>query len=175
MRPAAPPVLTQEQACKRDADRLVRVRASQAIEEVISFERELGCEKLRPQLLRLKESLGVDGTRTDLQVASQAASPVVMPSAPQITPRANVQVAGLPQPQPQVREVPATDSGLQNPRAAAQPAATPGDDGCKRDEETLAHLRASPALDQIVKFERELHCTRLRPQIARLRESVGAN
>lgn len=175
VRPAAPPVLTQEQACKRDADRLVRVRASQAIEEVISFERELGCEKLRPQLLRLKESLGVDGTRTDLQVASQAASPVVMPSAPQITPRANVQVAGLPQPQPQVREVPATDSGLQNPRAAAQPAATPGDDGCKRDEETLAHLRASPALDQIVKFERELHCTRLRPQIARLRESVGAN
>jgi hypothetical protein len=181
VRPAVPPVLTQEQVCKRDADRLVRVRASQAIEDVISLERELGCEKLRPQVLRLKESIGVDGTRTDLQVASQAtsqqatpqpASPAVTPPAPQTTPRANVQVAGLPQ--PQVREVPATDSGL-TPRAPAQPASTPGDDGCKRDEETLAHLRASPALDQIVKFERELHCTRLRPQIARLRESVGAN
>jgi hypothetical protein len=51
----------------------------------------------------------------------------------------------------------------------------PGDDACKRDEEKLAHLRANPALDQIVKFEQELHCARLRPQIARLRESVGAN
>jgi hypothetical protein len=81
----------------------------------------------------------------------------------------------LPQPQSQVRELPAAASGVQSPRAAVQPVSTPGDDACKRDEEKLAHLRANPALDQIVKFEQELHCTRLRPQIARLRESVGAN
>jgi hypothetical protein len=175
VRPAAPPVLTQEQVCKRDADRLVRVRASQAIEEVASFERELGCEKLRPQLLRLKESLGVDGTRTDPQRPSQVASPVVTPPAQQTAPHVTVQVAELPQPQSQVRELPAVDSSQQSPRAAVQPVPTSGDDACKRDEEKLAHLRANPALDQIVKFEQELHCARLRPQIARLRESVGAN
>jgi hypothetical protein len=163
VRPLAPPAPTQEQVCKRDADRLVHVRASLALKEVISLERELGCEELRPQILRLKESLGGDSVHTDPQVAS----PVITPSAPQATPHVTVQAAGLPQPQPQVRE--------QSPRAAVQPVSTPEDDGCKRDEEKLAHLRASPAPDQIVKFEQELHCARLRPQIARLRESVGAN
>jgi hypothetical protein len=173
-RPAAPPALTHEQVCKRDADRLVLVRASQALDEVISLERELGCEELRPQILRLKESLGGDSVHTDPQVATPVITPIT-PSAPQPTPHLTVQVAGLPQPQPQVRASPAAVSDLQSPRAAVQSVSTPEDGGCKRDEEKLAHLRANPALDQIVKFEQELHCTRLRPQIARLRESVGAN
>jgi hypothetical protein len=173
-RPAAPPALTHEQVCKRDADRLVHVRASQALDEVISLERELGCEELRPQILRLKESLGGDSVHTDPQVAAPVITPIT-PSAPQTAPHLTVQVAVLPQSQPQVRAPPAAVSDLQSPRAAVQPVSTPEDGGCKRDEEKLAHLRANPALDQIVKFEQELHCTRLRPQIARLRESVGAN
>jgi hypothetical protein len=170
-RPSAPPALTHEQVCKRDSDRLVHVRASQALEEVISLERDLGCEELRPQILRLKESLGGDSVHTDPRVAA----PVITPSAPQTAPHITVQVAVLPQSQPQVRAPPAAVSDPQSPRAAVQPVSTPEDGGCKRDEEKLAHLRANPALDQIVKFEQELRCTRLRPQIARLRESVGAN
>jgi hypothetical protein len=56
-----------------------------------------------------------------------------------------------------------------------QPTATPVEDACKREEEKLVRLRANPSLDQIVRFDQELRCTRLRPQIARLRESVGAD
>src|SRR5215470_9968268 len=48
--------IAQEEACKRDEDRLVQLRATQARDELIRFERELGCERLRPQLLRLRES-----------------------------------------------------------------------------------------------------------------------
>jgi hypothetical protein len=49
--------IQQDQACKRDAEMLARLRASQARDEVIRFERELGCERLRPQVVRLRESV----------------------------------------------------------------------------------------------------------------------
>jgi caspase domain-containing protein len=144
--PVSLPPMTQQQACKRDGERLVRLRATQVREEVIRFERELGCEKLRPQLLRLKESIAVDSP-----------GEVTVPSPPQ----------------PQ--EASGTDIGLESPRSQNQPASVQPDEACKRDGERLARLRASPALEQITRFEQELRCTRLRPQIARLRESVGGN
>jgi hypothetical protein len=55
-----PASISQDQICKREADRLARLRVSQARDEVIRFERELGCEKLRPQVVRLRESVGSD-------------------------------------------------------------------------------------------------------------------
>jgi Caspase domain len=136
--PLAPSPMSQEQACKRDGDRLARLRVSQVREEVAVFERELGCERLRPQLLRLKESIALDSARADLDVPPQVIPPVSV------------------QPQP-------------------QPLSAPPDEVCKRDQEKLARLRANPTLDQITRFEQELRCTRLRPQIARLRESAGGN
>jgi Caspase domain len=145
--PLSLPPVTQEQACKRDGDRLVRLRATQVREEVISFERELGCERLRPQLLRLKESIAVDSPRADAQVSPQVSVPT----------------------RSQPLEASRADTGLQSQPVSAQP------DDCKRDGERLARLRASPTLDQITRFEQELRCARLRPQIARLRESVGGN
>jgi hypothetical protein len=165
--PAPPPVLTkltQEQVCKRDADWLVHVRASQSLEEVISLERELGCEKLRPQVLRLKESLGLDSPRADSPVIASAGAT----RASQLTPRSSVQVIVPP-------KAPAAEPALQESRVVTLPADTPVGDACKRDEEKLVRLRANPSLDQIERFERELRCARLRPQVARLRESVGAN
>ena len=53
----APP-LSPEALCERDEDRLVRLRANPTNEEASSFASELSCEKLRPQLSRLMESLG---------------------------------------------------------------------------------------------------------------------
>jgi uncharacterized caspase-like protein len=153
--------LTQEQVCKRDADWLVRVRASQSFDEVISLERELGCERLRPQVLRLKESLGLDSPRADAPVIASAGAT----RSSQITPRSSIQVI--------VSPTQAPEPAQQGP--PAETAAAPLEDACKRDEEKLVRLRASRSLDQIVRFEQELRCTRLRPQIARLRESVGAN
>src|SRR5258706_6980448 len=53
--------MTQEQACRRVEERLAGLRASQARDEVVRFERELGCERLRPQVVRLRESLSAEG------------------------------------------------------------------------------------------------------------------
>ena len=46
---------------------------------------------------------------------------------------------------------------------------------CKPDEERLTRLSASLERDEVVRFEYELGCERLRPQVVRLRESLGAN
>jgi hypothetical protein len=49
--------LTPDEICKRDGDRLERLRSSPKSNEAARFANELGCEKLRPQLLALMESL----------------------------------------------------------------------------------------------------------------------
>jgi hypothetical protein len=46
-----------EDACSRDSARLARLRAEPSIEAITRFERELGCEQIRAQLRRLRESL----------------------------------------------------------------------------------------------------------------------
>jgi len=51
--------ITVEDACARDAERLARLRADPSIDAITKFERELGCEHIRPQLRRLRESLGL--------------------------------------------------------------------------------------------------------------------
>jgi hypothetical protein len=55
--PQTQPVAAED-ACARDASRLARLRADPSIDAVKTFERELGCEQIRPQLQRLRESLG---------------------------------------------------------------------------------------------------------------------
>ncbi|WFU45889.1 caspase family protein (plasmid) [Bradyrhizobium sp. CB82] len=46
-----------EDTCTRDMARLLSVRAEPTLEAITKFERELGCERLRSQLLRLRESV----------------------------------------------------------------------------------------------------------------------
>src|SRR5215471_6015500 len=65
-------VLRQEQACRRDEEKLVQLRATQARDELIRFERELGCERLRPQLLRLRESIFARGESGELAATQQS-------------------------------------------------------------------------------------------------------
>ena len=50
--------LTPDEICKRDGERLERLRSSPTSNEAARFANELGCEKLRPQLLGLMGSLG---------------------------------------------------------------------------------------------------------------------
>jgi hypothetical protein len=52
------PALTPSEVCKRDGDRLARLRGNPSAEEAQHFATELRCEMLRPQFLRLMESLG---------------------------------------------------------------------------------------------------------------------
>ena len=148
----APPLIPQEQICKRDEERLTRLRASPAPDEVIRFERELGCERLRLQVVRLRESVSAEGDRGDREAAQ-----------------------GPPAEQPR----PTADVGPQNPQrdasARVAPSSIPQEQICKRDEERLARLRASAARDEVIRFEHELGCEKLRPQVVRLRESLGVN
>ena len=71
-RPAPPVVyagvtdLTSDETCRRDGDRLARLRASPSGEETQRFASELGCEALRPQLQRLMESSGLGRARAAL-------------------------------------------------------------------------------------------------------------
>jgi outer membrane protein OmpA-like peptidoglycan-associated protein len=69
-----------EQTCKGDQERLVRLRATQSRDELIRFERELGCERLRPQLLRLEESILAQGERGEPDAAQRP--PAAQPPAP---------------------------------------------------------------------------------------------
>src|SRR5205807_1533253 len=60
--PADPPkvavaTVEREPACKQDEARLSKIRANPSLSELAALERDLGCERLRPQIVRLRESL----------------------------------------------------------------------------------------------------------------------
>lgn len=139
--PTAPP---QDQAsCKRDEERLARLRISQDPDEVVRFERELTCEKLRPQVIRLRESVAGGQDRGGPESTGQGQQK---------------------ERQARIEDKPAT---------AAPPTVSP-EVACKRDEEKLTRLRVSRAREEVIKFEHDLACEKLRPQVVRLRESVVA-
>jgi hypothetical protein len=151
--PAAPPAGTEvaalmlDEICKRDEERLERLRKSPSSEEAARFANELGCDKLRPQLLALVEDLG--------------------PSAP-----AAAAVGGAKSEASDTRATNEADAPA-TPSADTQVAAVTPDDVCKRDEERLERLRKSPSSEEAARFANELGCDKLRPQISRLAESLG--
>ena len=67
--------LASSETCKSGRDRLARLRGNPSAEEVQHFENELSCEILRPQFLRLKESVG-------LAVPAPSAPASALPTAP---------------------------------------------------------------------------------------------
>jgi len=158
-KPNSVPVLSQEQNCKLEEEWLTRLRANPVADQIARLERELSCTQLRPQIARLRESANV----------SDAHPQNVTP--PLGSPR--------PQPEPPRQQVeptqPKADPGPQKTATAPPLSSLSPSEVCKRDEATLARLRASPAPDEIARFERDLGCARLRPQVVRLRESVSAN
>ncbi len=71
-----------------------------------------------------------------------------------------------------------TEPGKIGPAKTSQPvqaARDTADDGCTRDEQRLARLRANPSRVDIANFQEELTCTRLRAQVQRLFESVDSD
>jgi Caspase domain len=76
--------------------------------------------------------------------------------------------------EPPRQPAPAVDSAPKvAPTQQAQAQPVPAEDPCARDAERLARLRTDPSVDAITKFERELGCEHIRPQLRRLRESLG--
>jgi len=129
----APAAVDPALACRRDEQRLARLRSNPVPDEIASFQRELSCAQLRPQVQRLFES-----------VASEPRPP----SAP-------------------------GDIGSKTLRQQAQDQPIRTEDACARDSARLARLRADPSIDAITRFERDLGCEQIRPQLQRLRESLG--
>jgi hypothetical protein len=129
--PTPAPQTSDTVSCSRDEQRLAQLRAEPARDQIVKFEKDLVCTRLRAQVARLLESVGPTGP------ASQAA------------------VSDAPGQQPtEVR-------------------AAPTEDACLRDAARLQRLRAEPNLDELRKLEHELTCEQMRPQLRRLRDSVG--
>jgi Caspase domain len=207
----APP-LSPEALCERDADRLVRLRANPTNDEASSFASELSCEKLRPQLSRLMESLGfampvpaqgppasqaVAERKPVTDCASEQAALDRLRADPSIDeaqafwrglqcerlrPQARMLMESLdivveePSPHP-VQGVASTSL----PRKAndVRAVVAPGDSvaadpsACDREKQELDRLRANPDRREAERFARAMTCPALKPQAARLLDSLN--
>jgi hypothetical protein len=132
--------------CKQDEARLAKIRANLSLTDLAALERDLSCERLRPQIVRLRESLPKEAMKETAQPPAVAAGPPVLQSAPPST------------------------SAETNPERRGL---TPPVRSCDEERATLAKLRASQSREDVVRFERELACEQLRPQVIRLRESLS--
>jgi hypothetical protein len=146
---------------------LARLRSSPSLDEVSRFERELGCERLRPQIARLRESLSADAA----PAAAVMPKPVISAQPPAVPaptiPRTSAGDAPTPLSK-QFDRIADLKSEPKPPLAAADQ-----EQACKQDAARISRLRASPSLPDVISFERELACEKLRPQLARIRESLA--
>jgi hypothetical protein len=108
------------------------------------------------------------------QLGATNAAPVASPLAAAPIPLP-VPMPTLPKPVAVNPKPPTTPSAvkaeLPKPPLPAQPAPEITDP-CVRDEARLTRLRAHPAPDEVINFQREVACKRLHPQVQRLFESV---
>jgi hypothetical protein len=148
--------------CVRDEARLARLRANPAPDEITNFQREVACQRLRPQVQRLFESFASDATPSPGSGAAHP--PVPVPALPK-----PVVVNSTPPTTP-----PAAKVELPKPPLPAQ-AAPEITDPCVRDEARLARLRANPVPDEIMNFLSEVTCERLHQQAQRLFESFASD
>ncbi len=139
---------TQDEICRRDEERLERLRNGRSSEEAVRFANELGCERLRPQLLGLMETLGSLAPAPAAAEVSNSVSPDAKPASEAARPAA--------------------------PSRGSEVVPSAPDEICKRDEERLVRLRNSPSSDEVARFANELGCATLRPQLLRLVESLGS-
>jgi hypothetical protein len=153
-------------ACGRDELRLARLRSDPVPDEVARLQRELSCDKLRPQVQRLFESIATaspapaGGTVAPVKVIEPPPAPAAAAPAAKAEPAkpapAKSQAALEPPPKPQAAPPP------EDPALA-----------CSRDEQRLARLRSDPVPEEIARLQRELSCDKLRAQVQRLFESIA--
>ena len=120
------------------------MRAEPSIDEAQAFWRGLQCERLRPQARMLMESL-------DIVVEEPSPHPVLGVASTALSPKAN-----------DIRAVVAPGDSV-----AADPAA------CDREKQELDRLRANPDRRDAERFARAMTCAALKPQAARLLDSLN--
>jgi hypothetical protein len=134
-----------DDACNHDEDRLAELRANPSVEAAVRFDAELKCPRLQAQLPAILKQLSKTGR---VEAADQQT-----PAPDTMSTRAAAPPASL-------------------PRASEVTSAT-SDDACKRDEERLAELQAKPSVAEAVRFEDELKCSRLQPQVLALLDRLS--
>jgi hypothetical protein len=146
--PSSPAALDSDDpaSCGRDELRLTQLRSNPVPDEIARFQRELSCSRLRAQVRRLFESVAT---------GPPAAAPLFESAAPAEA----------------IRRLGPVVPGADVSQAQAPPVGPAS--SCARDAERLARLREGPTLEAISRFEKELGCEPIRPQLKRLRESVG--
>lgn len=146
-------------ACSRDEQRLARLRSDPVPGDIAKFQRELVCERLRAQVQRLFESVSIDppAPAAPAQAAPAAAAPA-QPAASQAAP-----VQAVPAAAPKAQQAQRQTPAVQGPAA----------DVCARDAARLAEIRREPSVEAFRRFEQEIDCDHIRPQLQRLRESLG--
>ena len=137
---------TLDDACKHDEDRLAELRANPSVDAAIRFDRELKCPRLKPQLPDFLTQLS--HAAGSVELANRKAPAFDRMSASAAAPAAS--------------EPPASEA-----MAAAS------ENACKQDEERLAALQAKPSLEEAVRFEDELKCSKLQPQLLALLDSLS--
>ena len=190
--------LTSDETCKRDENRLAQLRLNPSGEEAQRFASELGCEKLRPQLQRLMEGLGFvapapprpgnsslpsSSLLTEGCVGERAALDSLRkePSAEAAGLFwRDLQCEGL---RPQVRLLMESLNVTPEPLgsvaegrhgASSDARAADGVDPviCRRETAELNRIRATPDLVDAKHFSSAVTCDALKPQAARLLESL---
>jgi len=134
--------------CANEQAALDRLRAEPEAESVRQFWRDLQCERLRPQVRLLMESL-------DLKPEATAAA---------LAPRA----AEKPAPPTPGGEAGARERGIATPAAGS----STDPDSCGRELAELNRIRANPNRSEAEHFARTVTCEALKPQAERLRESL---
>jgi hypothetical protein len=157
--PPAPPssgtevaALSPDEVCKRDGDRLAELRSRPSSDEAARFANELGCEKLRPQVLGLMESF---------------AQAIPAPAAAEISNDASPDAKALSEGARPAPPLAGTEGWAGTEVAALTPV-----EACKRDGDRLARLGSSPA-SGAERFAHELGCEKLRPQVLGLTETLA--
>ena len=167
--------------CRRDGQRLEKLRSNPSKEEAARFARELRCESLRPQISRLADSLNAVASAP---LAPDTPSPTQAPARGPETASACAADQDIlnrlrmqPSPQaaqqlwrnlrcerlrPQVRLV------LESLDLTADPSGA-----CRREAEELKRIRSHPDRREAEDFVREIRCADLKPQAARLLESLS--
>jgi hypothetical protein len=194
---------TSDETCKRDEDRLARLRSNPSGEEAQRIASGLRCEALRPQLQRLIESLAVAAPLPPELTNSSPASNSLLaeacgseraaldrlrtePSAEaagrfwrdlrceSLRPQVSLLLESLnvaPEPRGSVAAAGAA-GGRQGPTSDAR--ASNGADPvvCRQETVELNRIRAAPHLIDAKRFAGAVTCDALKPQAARLLESL---
>jgi hypothetical protein len=135
----------QEEICKRDGDRLAQLQAKPSLDEALRFGGELQCLQLWPQVETILDSLSHTARSTTVSSPNGPASDMILAS----------------------EAAPTTAS----PAMAATSAAL--DDACKHDADRLAELQAKPSIDAAIRFDSELRCPRLQPQLLAMLKAMS--